>query len=79
LRSQASDKAGDGQGATERTRILDCPVVDASQHNERSLIMMNHANGGMNGWMGGGMWIWAVIGILAAVLLVILITKLLKK
>jgi uncharacterized membrane protein len=28
--------------------------------------MMNH-----DGWMGGGMWIWTVIGILVVVLLVV--------
>jgi len=33
----------------------------------------------MNGWMGGGMWLWTVIGILVVVLLVVVITKLLKK
>jgi len=38
--------------------------------------------GGMhysNGWMGGGMWIWTVIGVLAVVLLVVLIKKVSKK
>ena len=25
---------------------------------------MNHANGWMNGWLGGGMWLWTVIGVL---------------
>ena len=33
--------------------------------------MMN----GSNGWMGGGMWIWTVIAVLAVVLLVVLINK----
>jgi len=36
---------------------------------------MNHAGG----WMGGGMWIWTVIGVLVVVLLVVVINKLLKK
>ena len=31
--------------------------------------------GGMNGWMGGGMWLWTVIGVLVVVLLVVLINK----
>ena len=31
------------------------------------------------GWMGGGMWIWAVIGVLVVVLLVVAITKLANK
>ena len=37
--------------------------------------MMNHAGG----WMGGGMWIWTVIGVLVVVLLVILINKVSRK
>jgi hypothetical protein len=28
-----------------------------------------------DGWMGGGMWIWTVIGVLILVLLVVLISK----
>jgi uncharacterized membrane protein len=53
---------------------LDCPVVGWSQHNERNLVM-NHTDG----WMGGGMWIWTVIGILVVVLLVVVITRLSNK
>jgi uncharacterized membrane protein len=41
--------------------------------------MMNHTNGWMSGWMGGGMWIWTLIGALAVVLLVTVITRLSKK
>jgi len=37
--------------------------------------MMNHAYG----WMGGGMWIWPVIGVLVIVLLVVAIKKLSEK
>jgi uncharacterized membrane protein len=37
--------------------------------------MMNNAYG----WMGGGTWIWTVIGVLVVVLLVIAINKLSKK
>lgn len=33
----------------------------------------------MNGWMGGGMWIWTVIATLVVVLLVLAIIKLSKK
>lgn len=33
----------------------------------------------MNGWMGGGMWVWTVIGVLIVVLLIIVISKLSKK
>jgi len=32
-----------------------------------------------HGWMGGGMWLWTVIGLLVVVLLVVLINKLSKK
>jgi len=44
--------------------------MDWSWRNERSS-MMNHAYG----WMGGGMWIWTVIGALVVVLLVVAINK----
>ena len=37
--------------------------------------MMNHADG----WMGGGMWLWTVIGVLVVVLLVVAISRLFKK
>jgi hypothetical protein len=37
--------------------------------------MMNHSYG----WMGGGMWVWTVIGVLVVVLLVFAINKLSKK
>lgn len=40
---------------------------------------MNHTDHWMNGWMGGGMWIWNVIGIPLAVLLVVVIGKLSRK
>ena len=33
----------------------------------------------MSGWSGGGMWIWAVIGVAVVVLLVVVIGKLAKK
>ncbi len=36
--------------------------------------MMNH-----DGWMGGGMWLWTVIGLLVVVLLVVMINKLSTK
>jgi hypothetical protein len=57
---------------------LDYPVVDWSQRDERCF-MMNHTDGWMSGWMGGGIWIWAVIGVLVVVLLVVAIAKLSKK
>ena len=36
---------------------------------------MNHTYG----WMGGGTWLWTVIGVLVVVLLVVLIIKVSKK
>ena len=36
---------------------------------------MNHTGG----WMGGGMWIWTVIGVLVVVLLVVMISKMSNK
>jgi hypothetical protein len=33
----------------------------------------------MNGWMGGGMWLYTVIGVLVVVLLVVAINKMAQK
>jgi hypothetical protein len=45
--------------------------------------MMNQTDGWMGGWMGGwaggGMWVWTVVGILVIVLLVVVISRLIKK
>ncbi len=41
--------------------------------------MMNHTDGWMGGWAGGGMWVWTVIGVLVLVLLVAAIIKLSNK
>ncbi len=41
--------------------------------------MMNHMDGWASRWMGGGMWLWTVIGVLVVVLLVVLILKLSRK
>jgi hypothetical protein len=57
---------------------LDCPVVGGSQRNERNFVM-NHTDGWMGGWAGGGMWLLAVIGLVVVVLLVVVIGKLSKK
>jgi hypothetical protein len=44
---------------------------------------MNHAGGWMNGmnygWIGGGMWLWTVAGVLVVVLLVVAISKVSKQ
>jgi hypothetical protein len=59
-------------------RFLDCPAAGWCQRNERNY-MMNNTNGWMSGWSGGGMWLWAVIGVAVIVLLVVVIGKLSKK
>ena len=41
--------------------------------------MMNHTDGWMSGWSGGGMWIWPVIGVVVVVLLVVTIINQSKK
>jgi hypothetical protein len=41
--------------------------------------MMNHADGWMNGWMGGGAWIWLVICALMLVVLVVALNRRSKK
>ena len=33
----------------------------------------------MNGWAGGGMWLWTVLGLVMVALLVVVISKLSKK
>jgi len=40
---------------------------------------MNHTDGWMSGWMGGGMWLWTAITVLVVVLLFFAITRLSKK
>ncbi len=40
---------------------------------------MDHTVGWMGGWAGGGMWLWAVIGVLAVILLVVLFNRRAKK
>jgi len=41
--------------------------------------MMNHTDGWMNGWAGGGMWLWTVLGVVIVALLVVVIGRLSKK
>ena len=41
--------------------------------------MMNHTDRWMGKWMGGGMWIWPVIGVLVVVLLVVAFNNQSKK
>ena len=33
----------------------------------------------MNGWSGGGMWLWTVLGLVIVALLVVVISKVSKK
>ena len=33
----------------------------------------------MNGWSGGGMWLWTVLGLVIVALLVVVVSKLSKK
>ncbi len=40
---------------------------------------MNHTGEWMGGWSGGGMWMWAVIGVAVLGLLVVVVGKLSKK
>ena len=40
---------------------------------------MNHSGSWMTNWMGGGGWIYGVIGVLVIVLLVVVINKMIKK
>jgi len=63
---------------TASAHAPDGTVVGWSQRNERNF-MMNHTNEWMGGWAGGGMWLWAVIGVAVVVLLVVVIGKLSKK
>ena len=41
--------------------------------------MMDHTNGWMDGWSGGGRWIWTVLAVVIVALLVAVINKLSKK
>lgn len=40
---------------------------------------MDHAEGWMGGWSGGGMWLWSAVGIAVVALLFLVISKLSKK
>jgi hypothetical protein len=41
--------------------------------------MMDQATGHMNGSLGGGMWLWTVIGVLVIVLLIVAINRFSRK
>ena len=40
--------------------------------------MMNQTHGWMGGWMGGGIWLWTVIGLLVVILLFFMIKRIKK-
>jgi uncharacterized membrane protein len=48
--------------------------IESGRSANKGSFMMNY-----NGWMGGGMWIWTVIGVLLVVLLVVVINNVSKK
>jgi uncharacterized membrane protein len=55
-------------------------VAQVYQRKSRSFMnRMNEWMNGTNGWVGGGMWIWTVAGVLVVVLLVVLINKMSRK
>lgn len=41
--------------------------------------MMDQSTGHMNGWLGGGMWLWTVICVVGIVLLVVMINRFSRK
>jgi hypothetical protein len=41
--------------------------------------MMNHTARLMSGWMGGGIWLWTLVGVVLVVLLAVLIIPPRKK
>ena len=47
------------------------PRIGLDEPQQEGGFWMNH----MDGWMGGGMWIWTVIGVLVVVLLIVVISK----
>lgn len=40
---------------------------------------MDYANGWMHGSMGGGMWIWSLVGVVVVIVLFVVILKQRKK
>jgi hypothetical protein len=65
-------------GTTAFAHALPCPVAGWAVRNKRRF-MMNHAGRLMSSWMGGGVWLWAVVGIVLLVLLVVMIIPPRKK
>jgi len=50
----------------DKDSISPCLLLGRFQRNERD-VLMNDAYG----WMGGGMWMWAVLAILVVVVVVV--------
>lgn len=59
-------------------QINDAEMSTKRKRNERSFKMNNMMNY-TDGWMGGGMWLWPVLGVLLIVLLVVVIINQSKK
>jgi hypothetical protein len=59
--------------------VRGCPISENRRYNLtycgsaqlKELLMMNHANEWMGGWMGGQATIWAVLAILVVIVVVI--------
>jgi len=41
--------------------------------------MMDQSAGHMNGWLGGGGWVWTVISVLAIVLVIVMFNRNFRK
>ena len=57
----------------------------AEPHIKRNLfmphpeMMPHHVGGWMTGWGGGGLWIWAILGVVVVILLAVIVNKVTKK
>ena len=51
----------------------------ANDVRKETCVMMNQTEEWMQGWAGGGMWVWTVVGTLRFVLLIVTIRKLTKQ
>jgi hypothetical protein len=51
----------------------------AAEDAKRRRFMMNHTARLMSGWMGGGIWLWTLVGVVFVVLLAVLIIPPRKK
>lgn len=42
-------------------------------------MMPHHVGGWMTGWGGGGLWVWAILGVVVVMLLAVIVNKITKK